>query len=67
MIENARSESFSLDPNTKKQIIVNATISNSGKIVAKLSCSNDTEKSSSPVNLTVFNYGTVHHIFPKAQ
>ncbi len=64
-IGDASSASFSLDPETKKEVVITATISNSGKITAKLSCSNDAEKLSDPKDITVYAYGTIHHIIPK--
>lgn len=67
IIGNASSESFSLDPDNKKSITIKATISKSANITAKLSCSNDEEKLSSPFYITVYDYGTIHHIIPKTQ
>jgi hypothetical protein len=67
MLGNAISESFSLDPNTKKQVVMTSTVSNSGKITAKLSSSNDAEKFSPPKDITVYAYGTIHNRIIKTQ
>jgi hypothetical protein len=67
VLGNATSESFSLDPNSKKQVVITATISNSGKITAKLSSSNDVEKVSPEKYITVYAYGTIHHRILKTE
>ncbi|MEP6466308.1 MAG: CARDB domain-containing protein [Parafilimonas sp.] len=67
VIGNASSPSFSLDAGEKKQFSVSFTISNSGNITAKLDCSNDAERISPPFYITVYSYGTIHHVIPNTQ
>ena len=67
IIGNPTSGSFSLDPEAKKEIVITATISTSGKITAKLSCSNDAEKLSNPKDITVYDYQTIHNRIPKTR